>query len=31
VAVWKHLGERVDHGTLVKIYGAPTEAERRKY
>jgi IS1 family transposase/transposase-like protein len=31
MAVWTHLGDRVDYGMLVKIYGDGTAEDRRRY
>jgi IS1 family transposase len=31
MAVWKHLGERVDYGMLVKIYGDNSAEDQRRY
>jgi IS1 family transposase len=31
MAVWEHLGERVDYGMLVKIFREPSQEDRRKY
>ena len=31
MAVWQHLGERVDYGMLVKIYGDGSAEDQRRY
>ena len=31
MAVWKHLGNRVDYGMLVKIYGDGSAEDQRRY
>jgi IS1 family transposase len=31
MAIWEHLGARVDYGALVKIFREPEQKERRRY